>query len=69
MQPIGNVIFDRVHIGDGRKIAPKIMYLCDHRACEKCAHFGCEYTLDVRHAENFENRLGFYCEKSPSNER
>lgn len=31
----------------------KIFYLCDRRACEKCAP-ECRHTPDIRHAVNFE---------------
>lgn len=37
---------------------PKVRYLCDRRACEKCIPLknGCRHTFDVRHAKNFELR-------------
>lgn len=36
---------------------PKVMYVCDGRACEKCFSAGretdCNFTQNVRHAKNF----------------
>ena len=32
---------------------PKVFYVCDRRACERCDP-ECIYTSDIRHAENFE---------------
>lgn len=39
-------------------VSPKISYLCDRRACNRCmpANPGCRHTSDVRHAKNFELR-------------
>lgn len=31
---------------------PKVLYICDKRACDKCNE-PCEHTLDIRHAKNF----------------
>lgn len=35
---------------------PKILYICDRRACEKC-NLNCCLTADVSHARNFERSL------------
>lgn len=33
---------------------PKVLYLCDGRACDKCNYgFSCRHTTDIRHAKNF----------------
>lgn len=35
----------------------RIFYQCDHRACSSCmggTEESCNYTMDIRHAENFE---------------
>lgn len=47
---------------------PKVLYLCDHRACELgCNRSGenhCDLTSDIRHARNFTlNRNGSFVEK------
>jgi hypothetical protein len=31
----------------------KVLYKCDHRACERC-NGECDHTTDIRHAKNFE---------------
>lgn len=38
-----------------KESAPRIFYLCDSRACDKC-NPKCCHTTDIRHAKNF--RLG-----------
>lgn len=40
-----------------------IYFLCDHRACDSCdsKQSGCMYTVDVRHAKNFQmNEENFF---------
>lgn len=45
---------------------PEILYICDHRACERCNGIeGC-YTTDISHAVNFAKIKDFYFEKEPS---
>lgn len=40
-----------------------ILYICDHRACERCNRIeGC-YTTDISHAANFAKLDDFYYEK------
>jgi len=34
---------------------PKVIYLCDQRACDPCSHMECHHTFDIRHAVNFKN--------------
>lgn len=42
-----------------------ILYICDHRACDKCNGIeGC-YTTDISHAANFVKLSDFYYEKEP----
>ena len=44
---------------------PDILYICDHRACERCNGIeGC-YTTDISHAVNFAKLEDFYFEKEP----
>lgn len=44
---------------------PDILYICDHRACERCNGVeGC-YTTDISHAVNFAKLEDFYFEKEP----
>ena len=51
---------------------PRVLYLCDHRACERChtAPGGdgpddpeCCHTDDIRHAANFANFMGAFYEQ------
>jgi hypothetical protein len=49
-----------------RDARPKILYLCDHRACDKSVCDECNLTSDVRHAKNFENVNGTFVEKEAS---
>ena len=45
---------------------PEILYICDHRACERCNGIeGC-YTTDISHAVNFAKLNDFYYEKEPT---
>lgn len=46
-----------------RDARPKVLYLCDHRACNKHGCVECNHTTDVRHAKNFENVNGTFVEK------
>lgn len=40
--------------------APRVLYLCDRRACQKC-NPECRLTADLRHAANFEvNIMGYF---------
>ena len=44
---------------------PDVLYICDHRACERCNGIeGC-YTTDISHAVNFVKMNDFYYEKEP----
>jgi nitrate reductase beta subunit len=44
------------------KKMPKVYYLCDRRACERCFEDCCA-TTDISHAVNFHRtELGGYCE-------
>lgn len=31
-----------------------VIYICDHKACDKCSYPQCKHTQDVTHAVNFE---------------
>lgn len=47
---------------------PRVLYLCDRRACQKCSP-GCRLTPDVRHAANFElDETGCFWEVSGDQE-
>lgn len=48
---------------------PKVLYLCDHRACDRCRarHKECNHTSDIRHAKNFENIDGAFVEVAKNN--
>lgn len=46
-----------------RDARPKVLYLCDHKACNKHGCVECNHTTDVRHAKNFENVNGTFVEK------
>lgn len=35
-----------------KESVPRIFYLCDRRACDKC-NLECFHTADIRHAKNF----------------
>lgn len=43
---------------------PKVMYLCDHRACNRCSNGECNHTTDIRHAKNFKNVAGVFYERT-----
>lgn len=32
----------------------KIFYICDRKACKKCAYPECKHTTNIYHARNFE---------------
>lgn len=40
----------------------KILYVCDQKQCEKCSD-ECIYTLDIKHAKNFNKEYGIYIEE------
>jgi len=40
---------------------PKIFYLCDRKACERCS-YDCHYTSDINHAVNFKKVYEDYWE-------
>lgn len=45
----------------------KVFFKCDRRKCDKCTDFinvdCCQYTTDIRHAENFELQGDVFVEK------
>ena len=49
-----------------------VMYLCDRKACVRCDNPECHYTVDIRHAVNFEyHNLGvrdYFNEKGPGDD-
>lgn len=49
-------------LGKESKEAPKILYKCDRRACEKCDP-ECEYIKDIRHAKSYELKSDVFVEK------
>lgn len=46
----------------------KIAYLCDHRACKVCYPDDCQYTHNIKHAENFSRKRNVVIEKGKGNE-
>ena len=47
--------------------SPKILYLCDHRACDGLC-VNCDHTQDIRHARNFNFLYGRFVEEDISEE-
>lgn len=47
---------------ENERTRPKVSYLCDHRACERCSNIYCNHTDDIRHAKNFQNFGGTFIE-------
>lgn len=47
----------------------KILYKCDHHACESCNCDGCEYTSDITHAVNFKKVGEDFVEDSSTNDK
>ena len=49
------------------KSKKKILYECDHRACEVCSNPNhlielCNHTYNLKHAQNFKNEFGMFIE-------
>ena len=47
----------------------KMFFLCDRRACERCATNHCSHTEDIRHAANFQMDVCGNFWEVPQNER
>lgn len=43
--------------------APKVLFLCNRKACVKCSNDLCSHTTDIKYACNFEMMGDFYIER------
>nr|DAL83845.1 MAG TPA: hypothetical protein [Caudoviricetes sp.] len=55
----------RVNVGDLKPVEkdqPDILYKCNGRECEKCAHMVCNHTTKIEYAKNFKKQGCVYVE-------